>query len=227
MHKTKLPAILNPALDEKSDRAKFFNDFEPGNTALLVIDMQNHWVDKDGLSYVENAHEIVPNINRIADHLRTSGGMVVWVIVSFSDAGRSAWPMFFERLENADEGAQARKALTPGSPMHDLWPDLDIHVGDPIVSKDRFSAFIAGSSNLEELLRGHGIDTVLIAGVATNICCESTARDAMMLDFRTVMIEDANVARTDEDHIAGLRTFAQSFGAVMSTSDVITRLGRG
>ena len=87
-------------------------------------------------------------------------------------------------------------------------------------------AFIAGSSDLEELLRGHGIDTVLIAGVATNICCESTARDAMMLDFRTVMIEDANVARTDEDHIAGLRTFAQTFGAVMSTDDVISRCRR-
>lgn len=226
MHKIKLPSSLNPALDDNSDRARFFSEFDPDKTALLVIDMQNHWVDKDGLSHIQNAHEIVPNINRIADHLRTSGGMVVWVVVSFSDAGRSAWPMFFDHLENAKDGARARTALTPGNPMHDLWADLDVHVGDPIVSKDRFSAFIAGSSDLEELLRGHGIDTVLIAGVATNICCESTARDAMMLDFRTVMIEDANVARTDEDHIAGLRTFAQTFGAVMSTDDVISRCRR-
>jgi len=226
MHRVKLPSILNPALDESTDRARFFDAFEADKTALLVIDMQNHWLDENGLSYIENAREIVPNINRIADQVRSSGGMVVWVIVSFSNEGRSAWPMFFEHLENADDGKRARKDLTPGSPMHDLWTDLDIHVGDPIISKDRFSAFIKGSSSLEELLCGHGIDTVLITGVATNVCCESTARDAMMLDFRTVMIEDANVARTDEDHIAGLRTFAQAFGAVMSTDDVISRIRR-
>ncbi len=226
MHDVKLPTILNPSLDESTNRGKFFASFTPDKTALLVIDMQNHWVDKDGLSYIQKAREIVPNINRLADSLRTAGGMVVWVIVSFSDEGRSAWPMFFQHLENTDDGARARRDLTPGSPMHDLWPGMDMHVGDPIISKDRFSAFIKGSSNLEELLRGHGIDTVLITGVATNICCESTARDAMMLDFRTVMVEDANVARTDEDHIAALRTFAQVFGGVMSTDDVISRVKR-
>ena len=61
----------------------------------------------------------------------------------------------------------------------------------------------------------------MIAGTATNMCCETTARDAMMLDYRVMMVSDANAARYDEDHAAGLSSFYQSFGDVRETDDVI------
>ena len=86
------------------------------------------------------------------------------------------------------------------------------------------SAFIQGASPLEDRLRQASIDTVLITGTLTNCCCESTARDAMMRDFRTLMVHDANAARTDEDHVAGLRTFVQVFGDVIDTDRAIALL---
>ena len=100
-------------------------------------------------------------------------------------------------------------------------PALDIREGDPIVFKNRFSPFVAGASNLDELLRARGIDSLIVAGTATNMCCESAARDAMMLDYKVVMVSDANGARYPEDHMAGLTSFYQSFGDVRTTNEVI------
>jgi len=65
---------------------------------------------------------------------------------------------------------------------------------------------------------------VLIAGTATNVCCESTARDAMMLDYRVVMLSDANATWTDEEHAATLNNFGLFFGDVMTADEVIGRL---
>lgn len=227
MHEVKLSPQLCPGYRDNANRQRYFERIHAPSTALLVIDMQNHWVDRSGLGYIKRARDLVPNINELAAALRPKGGTVVWVVCSFSSSGRSSWPMLFDNLEEPEEGAQMRAALTAGSTMHALWPGLDVQPQDPVVAKDRFSAFIQGASDLERLLRQRSIDTVLIAGVATNVCCESTARDAMMLDFRTVMIEDANAARTDEDHLAGLTTFLKTFGAVQSAQEVLERIARG
>jgi ureidoacrylate peracid hydrolase len=94
------------------------------------------------------------------------------------------------------------------------------------MEKNRFSAFIQGSSELAQVLRSRALDTVLITGTVTNVCCESTARDAMMLNFRTIMISDGNAAVTDEDHSASLCAFYLTFGDVMSTGEVIGCLER-
>jgi ureidoacrylate peracid hydrolase len=95
-----------------------------------------------------------------------------------------------------------------------------------MVEKDRFSAFIQGSSDLADVLRAHGLDTLLITRTVTNVCCESTARDAMMLNFRTVMVTDGNAAVTDEDHNASLAAFYLTFGDIMSTDKLIGLLKR-
>jgi ureidoacrylate peracid hydrolase len=76
------------------------------------------------------------------------------------------------------------------------------------------------------VLRQRGLDTLLIAGTVTNVCCESTARDAMMLNFKTVMITDGNAANTDEDHNAALSNFYLTFGDIMSTNFAIACLER-
>lgn len=202
----------------------YFAKLSPRRTALLVIDMQNHWVDKDGMSYVATAKDIVPNINRLASSLRDAGGHVFWIVSSFGSSGRKLWPMLFEDLENPVTGAATREEITPGHNMHALWPGLDVQQSDHHVHKDRFSAFIAGSSNLERQLRDLGCDTIVVTGVATHICCESTARDGMMLDFRTIMVEDGNAARSREDHLAGLRTVARVFGCVMTTDQLTHKI---
>jgi ureidoacrylate peracid hydrolase len=80
-----------------------------------------------------------------------------------------------------------------------VWSGLTVGPNDMTIIKNRYSAMVSGSSGLERLLRGLGIDTVLIAGTKTNICCEATARDAMMLDFKVVMVSDCCAALSDDE----------------------------
>jgi ureidoacrylate peracid hydrolase len=75
-------------------------------------------------------------------------------------------------------------------------------------------------------MREHGLDTVLVTCTVTNVCCESTARDAMMLNFKTIMVTDGNAAVTDEDHNASLCAFYLTFGDIMSTDMLVACLGR-
>jgi ureidoacrylate peracid hydrolase len=116
--------------------------------------------------------------------------------------------------------------MTPGSKGYQLWAGLNTKPGDMFVQKTRFSAFIQGSSNLEAELRARGIDTVIVTGTVTNICCESTARDAMMRNFRTIMVTDANAAMSDDLHNAALTAFYVRFGDIMSTDHLIPVLHR-
>ncbi len=122
--------------------------------------------------------------------------------------------------------AKRIEALSAGSRGHQLWGGLDVQAQDPIVEKNRFSAFIQGSSGLAAALRERGLDTVLVTGTVTNVCCESTARDAMMLNFKTIMVTDGNAAATDEDHAASLVAFYLTFGDIMSTDMLIGCLER-
>ncbi len=221
MHEVTLPQDLLDQLAERRGRLRVFNRIDPRSTALLVIDMQNTFVHPDGFAYIETAQGIVPNINRLADVLREAGGTVAWVRVTLAESGRGAWDLYFEHFSPPGTAEQRRRSLCAGHQGHAFWHALDIRPEDLIVDKDRFSAFIQDASDLEQRLRERGIDTLLITGTLTNCCCESTARDAMMRDFRTLMISDGNAARTDEDHIAGLRTFVQVFGDVIDTDEAI------
>jgi ureidoacrylate peracid hydrolase len=107
---------------------------------------------------------------------------------------------------------------------HELWPGLEPAEGDWHVRKDRFSAFIQGASDLEARLREAGIDMVVIVGTLTNVCSESTARDAMMRNFRVIMVSDANATHSDIDHNAALGSIFQVFGDVMTVDEVVERL---
>ncbi len=99
-----------------------------------------------------------------------------------------------------------------------------LHLCDLRLFKNRYSALIAGSSQLERVLRGRGIETLLIGGTKTNVCCESTARDAMMLDFNVVMVSDCLAALSDEEHRGTLENVIQQFGDVLTVDEVLERL---
>ena len=90
--------------------------------------------------------------------------------------------------------------------------------------KRRYSAFIQGSSDIELVLKDNGIETILVCGVATNVCCESTARDAMMLNYRTLMVSDGCATATDEEHANALKAFYLHFGDVQATDELCARL---
>lgn len=205
----------------KRGRLPVFDSFDAKRTALLVIDMQNFYVGE-----IASVVGIIPNINRLAAALRKKGGSVVWVGMTAGESGESRWKLYHEHFFTPEKGANHRDQLSPGHDGHAFHKDLDIREGDAIVWKSRFSPFVAGASNIEDVLRPRGIDQLIVTGTATNMCCESAARDAMMLDYKVVMVSDANGARYDEDHLAGLTSFYQSFGDVRTTDEVIDNLLR-
>ncbi|HET7201144.1 MAG TPA: isochorismatase family protein, partial [Burkholderiales bacterium] len=87
-------------------------------------------------------------------------------------------------------------------------------------------ALIQGSSGLLKILRERNIDTLLIAGTKTNVCCECTARDAMMLDFKVVILSDCTAALSDEEHLATLENAIQQFGDVLTAEEALALLGK-
>jgi ureidoacrylate peracid hydrolase len=190
-----------------------------------VIDMQNAFCAPGAPGEVVTAREIVPNINRLAQETRSSGGVVVWVQMTI--AGRHDWPIFLDTLVLPELGEQILVDLLPGSEGQKLWPALEVQSSDMVVTKNRFSAFLPSACDLGDQLRRRGIDTVIIVGTLTNVCCESSGRDAAMSDFKTIMISDANACRSDDDHIATLSTFAQVFGDVCSTEEMVLMLKEG
>src|SRR5207302_7587101 len=117
-------------------------------------------------------------------------------------------------------------ALTEGTLGHELWPDLQVRPEDENVKKYRYSGFLPGTSDLADRLRARGFDTVLITGTVTNVCCESSARDANMMNFRTIMVSDGNAALSEAEHNASLTAFYNTFGDVMDTDMLIATLDR-
>ena len=200
----------------KRGRLNVFDRFDPKRTALLVIDMQNFYIGE-----IASVVGIIPNINRIAAELRKRGGLVVWLGMTAGAAGKSHWPIYHDHFFTREKGDNHRDQLSPGHAGHEFHADLDIRDGDKIVYKSRFSPFIQGASNIEDVLRAAGVDSLIVTGTATNMCCESAARDAMMRDYKAVMVSDANGARYPEDHLAGLTSFFQTFGDVRTTDEVI------
>lgn len=217
------PPLLETVMKRRG-RLHVFQSLKPAKTALLVIDMQCAFVAEGAPMEVPKARGIVPNINRLAAAVREGGGRVVWVVTTLASDGPNAWPLYYAHFFRPERRQPHLDALTDGSELHHLYHALDVAEGESVISKSRFSAFIQGASGLEDHLRGHGIDTLLIVGTLTNTCCESTARDGMMRNFKVIMISDANASVSDEDHVVGLWTVFQSFGDVRTTDQVCALL---
>src|SRR3954451_22037617 len=224
MHKVSISQSIVDRVVARRGREHIFDDLNPAKTALVVVDMQN------GFMLPEVAHapcamalEIVPNINRLAQAVRDTGGTVIWIQTAYTDETLTSWSTLYGMVgPNGTE--KRRRSLSVGGKGYELFSDLKVEPADLIVEKNRYSAFIQGSSNIEEVLRSRGLDTLLITGTVTNVCCESTARDAMMLDYRVVMVSDGNASLTDEEHAASLNNFLIFFGDVMTTDEAAARL---
>jgi len=202
---------------------RLYHDLRPAESAFVVIDMQNAFVAEGGVIEVPASREIIPVINRMAAECRELGVPVIW-IRSHHPKGGSDWRHFFDHFVRPERREAAAAALSDDAPTSRFHPDMDIHDEDYIVFKNRYSCLIPGSSSLERLVRSLGCDTLLLAGTKTNICVESTARDAMMLDFRVVVLSDATAALTDEEHQASLNVLVQEFADILVTGEVVDEL---
>jgi ureidoacrylate peracid hydrolase len=226
MHSFSIPADLTERVIKRAGRAHPFDALVAAKTAFVVVDMQNYFVHPDYQGVVPMAQEIVPHINRLAAATRAAGGHVVWIKNATNDT-RESWSVFHDWLMTPERRDRRYETMDTAHEGHALWPKLDARPEDAQIVKKRFSAFIQGSSDIVPYLRGRGIDTVLIGGTATNVCCESSARDAMMLNFKTVMVSDACATYTDAEHAATLTSFYAIFGDVQTVDEAIASLKRG
>jgi len=226
MHEFSLPADLIEGVTKRTGRAHPFDVMNPAKTAFVVIDMQNYFMKPGFQGEVGPARKIVPAVNKLAAALRGMGGHIVWIKNATNDT-RESWSVFHDHLMTPERRDTRYSTMDTSHEGHQLWAELEAKPEDAQIVKKRFSAFIQGSSNIEEHLRARGIDNLLIGGTATNVCCESSARDAMMLNFKTTMVSNALATYTDDIHAASLNAFYSIFGDVQTVDEAIASLERG
>jgi nicotinamidase-related amidase len=197
--------------ESRRGRRYAYEDLEPARTALVVVDMVPFFATAG--RYFRG---IVPNINALASALRDAGGTVAWVLPEVGPP--SDWATGFYGI------AVARTYAASGGvdPLRKrLLPELDARADDVWVEKSAPSAFFPGRSALPAALDDRDVDTVLITGTVTSVCCESTARDAATLGYRVVFVADGAADVRDSVHNAALRTIYRAFGDVRPTAEVL------
>nr|WP_241673005.1 isochorismatase family cysteine hydrolase [Lacisediminimonas profundi] len=209
----------------RQGRLHAYDCMVPQRTAFVVVDLQNYYMMPGYQGECAPARAIIPAVNRLASSLRSAGGTVVWIQTS-ADGADQFWSHHHSEMLTPERSQRRLRELASSSPGFALHPELDARPEDPRVVKRCYSALTEGSSNLAEMLRSRGIDTVLIGGTVTNVCCESTARDAMMMNFRTVMVEDALASVTEQEQLHSLYNWMLYFGDVLSVGQVEAAIGR-
>jgi nicotinamidase-related amidase len=182
----------------------------PASTALVVVDMDEGSCARDP----ERTGAVVPLVDDLAGALRAAGGVVAWVTSRpdgsvLRKALGSALAASYV-AETADGGIGTRPA-----------PGLSVAPGDVHAVKTGSSAFFPGRCDLDEQLRARGIRAVLVAGLVTNVCVESTARDAVELGYEVTLVGDCCVGHSFGLHEAALATFFRSFGDVRPAAEVL------
>lgn len=187
---------------------------KPKKSALLVIDMQNDFLNPKSPAYTENAIAIVPNIQSLIEAARKHKIPVIYTAHCHQnpkiDGGITAqWWSDIRNQETLVAGTQGAQIIDTLKPLPK----------EKIIYKHRYSAFY--NTDLELHLRGLGVTDLLIIGIMTGICVESTVRDAFYRDFRIFVVGDATAAGADELHLNSLKILAYAFADIRLTKDII------
>lgn len=194
--------------------------FKFTNPVVLVIDMQNEFCHEQGVFCrndpikfnVTNIQHMIPKLKIFLDHMRKRGIPIIYCKTLFSDDAKDAGLYVKTRSFLLKEGL--RRNDWGSEIVDDLYP-LE---GDYIVEKSRFSAFY--NTNMEIVLRALKAETLFFTGVATNVCVESTIRDAFFRDYQPVLIEDCCRAWKEEAHLATINNVLYIFGMVMNSEEI-------
>ena len=188
-------------------------NFEQDKTALIIIDMQNDFVLPGAIMEVPQAKTQVPKISRLIEQCRTFNMPVIYTVHETNPELCKLEIMAFPHLKDA--------GMRRGTPGVEVINELAPLPGETVIRKHRFSAFY--QTELELVLRGMGVDTLIICGTVTNICCEATARDAFYRDIKVVFGSDICSALTPEIHNATLANM-EIFGEVMCFDEIVQLL---
>lgn len=188
--------------------------------ALIIVDMQNIWVHPRGARYLPMSEDIVPKIQELLRFCRARQVPVVYLHTTkrkdLADAG------IFADIKPQTHDADDEWSNFEGSPGAELYEPVKPAAGDILVKKFRYSGFYG--TQLENLLRALGRDTIAIAGVATNVCCDSTARDGAMRDFKVLFLSDCNASFSQQEQEATLNNFDKHFGVVMDSKRLMAKM---
>ncbi len=193
----------------------------PARMALLNIDMQNCFVENSPIAAPAGL-ELVPRVNRLASVCRDAGVLVIHTRHVTRPDGANHGTMG-ELLPAVAEGI-----LTDGAPSAELHPGIEVDRRDLVLNKPRYGAFIG--TDLDNILRARGIDTVIVSGICTNVCCETTAREAGMRDYHVFFMEDGTETfplpgvTVEEIKRATNGIIGTCFGKVVPIAEMIRRL---
>lgn len=198
--------------------------FRAHRAALLLVDLQRAFCSEDGS---------VARQGRDVSSCRAAARRALTLIPAARHAGLPVlWTRMCYRADYADGGLLVHElrpalkelgALRDGSPDAELVPEADVRGEDLVVAKQRYSAF--HGTLLESLLRARDVDTLLVAGVTTSMCVESTVRDAAQRDFRCFVVADACGDFAAERHAASLQAMAFGFAVVFDAKQAIDAVG--
>lgn len=191
----------------------------PANAALLVIDVQNDFVadggffDKIGAD-VKTVQKAMPNLERLVGEARNAGVPVIFVQAIYDPEYLSA----AMRERNLRRAVELPRCLTGswGADFYSVRPAP----GEPVVIKHRYSAIL--NTELDALLKSRGIRSLLLTGVATDTCVESTGRDAYFIDYYVTIVADCCGAASESDHLGALKRFDRDYGAIVTSDDLVS-----
>jgi nicotinamidase-related amidase len=181
--------------------------FHPQTSALLVIDMQQYFCDPSSHAYFKDSAKIVPHIQQLISAYRQRGLPVVFTRYAL--------------LRTEDPGSMGRwwnDVLYDDNEMASLVESLRPLPNEPIIRKTQYSAFY--ETSLETILQKHRVSAVVITGVLTHLCCETTARDAFMRNYDVFFVTDATASDSKRFHTASLTTLSDGFATLITTQEV-------
>lgn len=177
---------------------------DPERAALLAIDLQNY--------FQRIAQPILGNVLRVIRSCRQ-----VKLPIIFTQHGHTD--------PSSDGGALEKwwgELILAGTEDWEFLPEIVIKEEDIVLPKKRYSAFF--ETDLDERLRSRGIKDLIISGVMSNLCCETTARDAFMRDYRVFMLIDGTATRKSELHLSTLKNLGFGFAYLLTCDELIQTL---
>jgi nicotinamidase-related amidase len=213
---------------------------DPQKTALVIIDMQEYFLNPESpfsrlcdslvpgvLEHFQERGRTVaePTLRRLLDFFRAQGLRVIYTTIASELAdGRDLLPILQGRNAMARERVGAASTPHRTDPWARIVAALEPRPGELVVNKTTYGTF--NSTGLDHTLRFLGIDTLVIGGVVTNVCVETTARDAADMGYQTILVDDACAAFSPEIHAAALLSFQGPFGRVRTADEVLTLLSQ-
>jgi ureidoacrylate peracid hydrolase len=191
---------------------------DPKYGALVVVDVQNDFVSPQGSAGkrgedVSAAMAMVPNLLRLIDEARRVGATIVYIRTTHSEWTDT--PSWIYRTSQKGGLSTCREGTWGAELFEGILPLPT----ERVVIKHRYSAFI--NTDLNTVLKARNIQSVLVCGVATNVCVETTARDAYMYDYYVTMIDDCSAAYETKLHLGTLENMRRHFGLVASSEEII------